>query len=93
MIKNVCGFTIDFSKIEMVGPLKGDPKWESYTVYFNSGKTIKFYEERQHACGSLLPHLKRENFIAMWQNQEKYPDSSDRMRFCLPENPDYDKGL
>ena len=68
MIKDVCNQTIDFSKIERVDEVGGDPSWLRYTVYFTGGSNIEIYEERRNAGAGM--QMKREEFVKMWRENK-----------------------
>lgn len=62
MIEEIAGHTIDFSKIERVGSVGGDPSWLNYTVYFTGGGKFYIYEKREY---------RRVEFIKMWKEITK----------------------
>ena len=70
MINQVCGYDIDFSKIDYVGPIGGDSSWLKYKVYFSGGYTLEFYEERE----TNPMHYKREDFILKWKSNRNQED-------------------
>jgi len=71
MIVDVGQETIDFSKVERVGPVGGDTAWLRYTVYFTGGGTVFFYEDRSYSNRKALCPVAREKFIELWKTNTK----------------------
>lgn len=68
----ICGHTIDISKVVRVTPLGGDPNWLRYDVIFEGGKSIEFYESRVRAADIPLDQFPREKFIKIWKEHLNY---------------------
>ena len=65
MIKNILGMEIDFSKVERVGEVYGDPMWRRYNVYFISGRVVEIFEERHRES------FPRDEFIKIWKKSSQ----------------------
>lgn len=61
MIVDILDMTMDFSKINRVGPIEGNPTWRRYTVYFSGGDAIDIYEDRYREC------FPRAEFVKLWR--------------------------
>ncbi len=71
MIHDICGFTVDFSKIVYVGPIMGgDERWKSYKVTFDDGSHLNIYENTRY--NDDIPRFPRSKFIEIWK-QSKVP--------------------
>ena len=71
MIYDIGKDTIDFSKVERVGGVGGDPSWLRYSVYFTGGDTFEIYEERVHVGGFGVTQMKRVRFIELWKQSKQ----------------------
>ncbi len=64
MIIEVGCETINFSKIERVGPVYGDPLYRRYDVYFTSGNKTTIYVDCK---GNRIAQMRREDFVRKWK--------------------------
>ncbi len=67
MIKAVGNQTIDFSKVERVGPVEESDKYKTYKVYFTGGGVLDFFHEVKHPDSIYFYPVKRYDFIKMWK--------------------------